>query len=178
MDEIGALSASLEDYLEAILIISDAKGVARSKDISEHLSVKRPSVTGALRLLAERQLVHYAPYDVVTLTDRGRQAAQNVIRRHIALRQFLVEVLQLEEDDAERTACQLEHGVSETVIDRLAKFVDFIKSCPRGGFDWVTELAATCERGADRQACECCVMRCLESLKQETARAPEPLQGA
>jgi DtxR family Mn-dependent transcriptional regulator len=161
----AALSSSLEDYLEAILIISNSKGVARSKDISLHLAVKRPSVTGALRLLAEKELVHYAPYDVVTLTDKGRQIAENVIRRHLALRQFLIEVLQLDEEDAETTACQLEHGVSENVIDRLVYFVDFLKVCPRGGFKWIGSLPQNCEHGADKQACECCISKCLEGLK-------------
>ncbi|NLK42576.1 MAG: metal-dependent transcriptional regulator, partial [Planctomycetes bacterium] len=69
------LSASLEDYLEAIYVLLQSGNVARSKDIAEHLQVSAASVTGALRTLAERQLIHYKPYGYITLTDKGQQAA-------------------------------------------------------------------------------------------------------
>jgi DtxR family Mn-dependent transcriptional regulator len=123
-------------------------------------------VAGALRLLSEKELVHYTPYDAVTLTEKGRKVAENVLRRHEALRQFLIEVLQLDSAAAETTACQLEHGVSENVIDRLTRFVDFIKECPRGGYKWVNGLAHNCNHGIDKQACECCLTKCLESLRE------------
>lgn len=159
-----ALSASLEDYLEAILLITNTKGAARSKDIAKHLAVKGPSVTGALRLLAERDLVHYAPYDVVTLTAQGRKVAENVVRRHEILHSFLFEVLQLDEKTAESTACQLEHAISETVLERLVQFVQFVKECPRGGFNWINGYAHNCNAGISRQTCEACIHQCLKNL--------------
>jgi DtxR family Mn-dependent transcriptional regulator len=55
----NSLSASQEDYLEAILNVADASGVARSTNIAISLGVAKPSVTGALRLLAQRGLVNY-----------------------------------------------------------------------------------------------------------------------
>ena len=60
MGSVQALSASLEDYLEAIFHIVAEKKVARAKEIAEALQVSRPSVTGALHALAERGLVNYA----------------------------------------------------------------------------------------------------------------------
>ncbi len=76
------LSASLEDYLEAIFQIVRDKQAARAKDISERLKVRRSSVTGALHALADRELINYAPYDLITLTDKGKIVAQAVVRRH------------------------------------------------------------------------------------------------
>jgi len=73
-----ALSASLEDYLEAIWHVEAAKGAARAKDIADRLGVNASSVTAALQTLAERGLVNYAPYDIVTLTAAGRPAAVSV----------------------------------------------------------------------------------------------------
>ena len=55
----GKLSASLEDYLEAIFWIAQSKGAARAKDIATKLSVKASSVTGALQALKEKK------YDIV-----------------------------------------------------------------------------------------------------------------
>jgi DtxR family Mn-dependent transcriptional regulator len=67
-----ALSASLEDYLEAILRIVQEKQVARAKDVGKRLNVGRSSVTGALHALADRKLINYAPYDLRTLRAATR----------------------------------------------------------------------------------------------------------
>ena len=92
-----ALTASLEDYLEAIFHIVSKKQAARAKDISDRMGVNKSSVTGALQALAERGLVNYAPYDIVTLTGRGQAAAEKLVRRHEVLKQFLVGVLAVNE---------------------------------------------------------------------------------
>ncbi len=64
------LSASLEDYLEAIFHIEQEKHAARAKDITERLQVSGASVTAALRTLAEKKLINYAPYDLITHNSR------------------------------------------------------------------------------------------------------------
>lgn len=156
-----ALSASLEDYLEAIFLIATAKGAARSKDIAEHLSVKGPSVTGALRLLSEKGLVNYAPYDVITLTPPGRQLAESIVKRHEALLEFFADVLLLDYATAEATACQLEHVVRGPVLERLVAFVEFVKHCPRGGHRWIRGFAYQCEHG-ETGTCEACIRQCLD----------------
>ncbi len=79
------LSASLEDYLEAIFHIIKQKQAVRAKDISRRLTVSSSSVTGALHSMAERGLINYAPYDVITLTAKGKAVAEDVIRRHEVL---------------------------------------------------------------------------------------------
>ncbi|MFA6176565.1 MAG: metal-dependent transcriptional regulator, partial [Phycisphaerae bacterium] len=56
------LSASSEDYLEAIYNLVSLHKVARSKDIAESLGVSRASVTGAIKLLSDKGLVDYKPY--------------------------------------------------------------------------------------------------------------------
>src|SRR5512142_1982408 len=89
------LSESLEDYLEAIYHLEREARVARAADIASRLNVSRPSVTGALRGLAERGLIHYVPYGTVTLTAEGRRAANAVVRRHSILKEFLEKVLSL-----------------------------------------------------------------------------------
>lgn len=124
------LSASLEDYLEAIFHIVQSKQAARAKDIVERLGVHNSSVTQALRTLSERGLVNYAPYDLVTLTDEGRQAALDVVERHQALRSFLIDVLGLDAQRAEEDACRLEHGISEEVIERLRLLMAYRRRHP------------------------------------------------
>jgi DtxR family Mn-dependent transcriptional regulator len=126
--EAEALSASLEDYLEAILQLERASRVARVSEIAEHLSVSRPSVTGALKNLAGRGLVAHARYGHVTLTDEGARIAQGVERRHVAIRDFLTGVLGIREQQAEATACRLEHVLEPDV---LAHFVSYAEGLDR-----------------------------------------------
>ena len=124
MAPASPLSASLEDYLEAIFHLVVEKRAARARDIARALAVSRPSVTGALRALAERGLIHYAPYEIITLTRRGRTAARAVIRRHEALRRFFVEVLDVNAKDAESAACRMEHAVPSGILERLIRFLE------------------------------------------------------
>ncbi|MCK4379164.1 MAG: metal-dependent transcriptional regulator, partial [Deltaproteobacteria bacterium] len=62
------LTSNMEDYLEAILTLQEEQKVARVRDIARQLKVKMPSVTGAVRNLAEKGLVNYERYSFVTLT--------------------------------------------------------------------------------------------------------------
>src|SRR5215813_4938256 len=105
----ATLSASLEDYLKAIFQIIAVKQAARARDISLRLGVSNSSVTGALRTLADRGLVNYAPYDIVTLTALGQSAAKDVVRRQEALRDFFTKVLNVDRETADVGACKMEH---------------------------------------------------------------------
>jgi DtxR family Mn-dependent transcriptional regulator len=167
--ENPALSASLEDYLEAIYHIVQKKKAARAKDISARLGVNGSSVTGALRSLAERQLVNYAPYDIVTLTPEGERLARGITRRHTVLRDFFVKVLGIDDESAERSACRMEHAVPQEILTRLAEFVDFIHVCPRIDVHWIEETGYFCERPDSSEACERCIERSLAALKRRDA---------
>jgi DtxR family Mn-dependent transcriptional regulator len=116
------LSASLEDYLEAILQLERASRVARVSEIADQLGVSRPSVTGALKNLAGRGLVSHARYGHVVLTDEGTRIAMDVERRHVLIRDFLTGVLAIPDDKAEIAACRMEHVLE---ADVLAHFVAY-----------------------------------------------------
>lgn len=130
------LSASLEDYLEAIYHIVEKKQAARAKDIVGRLGVHNSSVTQALHSLSDKGLVNYAPYDLVTLTDAGQEAAADVVERHRALRSLLVEVLGLEPSLAEADACRMEHDISREALERLRALMAFRRSNPDAVVTW------------------------------------------
>lgn len=134
------LSGSMEDYLEAIYHLSRQQGFARSKDIAQRLGVLVPSVTGALRTLAGRNLVHYEPYSVVRLTDEGERIAKRTVRRHTTLRTFLERILGVQPDEADDNACRMEHAVSPAVMDRLVAFIDFVDQAPEVRRKWLEEF--------------------------------------
>ncbi len=141
------VSASLEDYLEAIHHIAASNGAARAKDIAGALKVKNASVTQALRSLSEKKLVNYAPYEVITLTDQGQLIANDVIQRHEVLEQFLSQVLGLPHDEADENACLMEHSISRPILERLIQFVEYFQTCPMSDIHWDEDEGYFC--GAD-----------------------------
>ena len=159
------LSASLEDYLEAIFHLVAEKHVARSRDIARRLKVNRSSVTGALQSLADKGLINYEPYEAITLTRRGKAAAKDIVRRHEVLRDFLVKVLLVDAVTADQAACRMEHAVPLPVLDRLVQFVEFIEVCPRGGTKWIRGFGYRCDQG-DLKTCERCISSCLEDERE------------
>lgn len=132
------LSASLEDYLEAIFNLLARKSAARSKDIAEQLKVTRASVTGALRTLGQKGLIHYEPYGVITLTEEGERLACRIVHRHQVLHSFFADVLGLEESVSQEAACRAEHALGAEVIERLVVFIEFLGRCEDEGKDWVS----------------------------------------
>ena len=159
------LSASLEDYIEAIYHIVDEKLVARSKDIASRLDVSRASVTEALRALAKKELINYAPYEAITMTEKGKQVAEDVIHRHESLKRFFMEVLVIDQEKAEEAACRIEHAAPPEVISRMIEFMKFLQVCPRGGDDLLDGFAAFCEKGETSDNCTDCVTSCLDDAK-------------
>jgi len=132
-----SLSASLEDYLEAIFHIVAEKQAARTKDISQRLKVNNSSVTGALRALAERNLVNYAPYEVITLTSSGKKIARDIVRRHETLREFFVKILSIDPQIADEGACRMEHALPREILDRLIEFVKLVETTPNKIGAWL-----------------------------------------
>ena len=122
------LTASQEDYMEAIFHIIEEKKVARAKEIATLLKVSRASVTEALRGLCKKKLINYAPYEAITLTKKGRETAKEIVRRHKALKEFFMKILAIDEPLAEKGACQIEHAAPKEIIDRLISFVEFLDS--------------------------------------------------
>ncbi len=130
------LSASQEDYLETIYNLIQKKGAARPKDIAAKLEVRAASVTGALKILADMELINYAPYEAATLTKKGEKIAKTITRKHDALLDFFVNVLDIKKAEAEECCCQMEHIIPDHILERFIRFADFVKSTPLGNATW------------------------------------------
>ncbi len=146
------LSASLEDYLEAIYQVIAERGEARAKDISERLDVAASSVTNALQGLVKRELVQHAPYDLIALTAQGEQIARNVVHRHEVLTDFFTDVLSVDPDTAATSACKIEHVVGDTIVERLVEYIKYDQRCNHGGATWVEGKGFVCHNALDTRA--------------------------
>jgi len=172
------LSPSLEDYLEAVLILVRHGSVARVRDISAHLDVGKSSVTGALKTLAKRGLVNYEPYQFITLTEHGRELAEDVAGRHVLLREFLSGVLGLDEEVAEANACRMEHAVDGELLEQLGKFSVFVRNCPRAGEKWIRSFVERCGSGdVDGEVCTGCVSEINSSCGKVSDKAEDSDTG-
>ena len=117
------LSASQEDYLEAIYEVAGDKGVARVRDIAAHQNVSMASVNGAMKRLAKQELINHGRYDYIELTKEGKKRATKIANRHALLKKFLVDFLKVGIPTAEKDACAIEHHLSEETIGKLSKLV-------------------------------------------------------
>jgi DtxR family Mn-dependent transcriptional regulator len=160
--ELKELTESAQSYLEVILELETTQKVARAKDIAERLGVQRGSVSGALKSLEEKGLIHYQPYSYITLTAIGKEFAGEIVHRHAVLRDFLLNVLQIDEKTADATACRMEHVIDKKTVERLVCFIEYINTCPRAGKEWLDSFTNFCKtEDKDRQNCQ----RCIDDLK-------------
>jgi DtxR family Mn-dependent transcriptional regulator len=151
------LSASLEDYLETIYFLSREQGKARPKEIAQRMKVRAASVTGALKALADRGLINYAPYASATLTEAGSDIARGIARKHEALLHFFTQVLGVEATEAEEFACSMEHTIPDRILQRFVSFAEYTEKCPGFNASWQESAEAYFCRmqGKDRQCDRC-----------------------
>ncbi|MDD5448380.1 MAG: metal-dependent transcriptional regulator [Actinomycetota bacterium] len=123
-------TASMEDYLEAILLLTRKSGAARVTSISDFLGVTKPSVSYALKKLSKRGLVVHEGYGDVSLTSAGRKLAEKVLEKHQLLVVLLVDILGVGEETAKRDACRMEHSLSDETKSKLEGLAEFILASP------------------------------------------------
>ncbi|GHU92909.1 hypothetical protein FACS1894208_01100 [Clostridia bacterium] len=113
----------LDDYLDAIFSLGDARDPVRMTDVALRLGISKASVSHAVRGLVERGLVTHARYGMVALTDEGFELARGIRRRRALFGRFLTERLCVSDEVAERDAGRMERAVSAETLAALEKFM-------------------------------------------------------
>ena len=114
---------SVENYLEAILMLSHSKSAVRSIDIANELEFSKPSVSIAMKNLRENGYIITDTNGCITLTESGRKIAQRVYDRHILISDWLI-LLGVDKETAVNDACKMEHGMSEESFLAIQKHID------------------------------------------------------
>ncbi len=122
MENMKALTQSVEDYLEAIHILEE-NGSVKSIDVANRLGVSKPAVNKAMNELKERGLILKQSYGKIALTEEGRAIASNVFERHTLIRRFLLKI-GVSEETSEIDCCKIEHVLSKETIDCLKKHLE------------------------------------------------------
>lgn len=123
MESTISITSSMEDYLEAILEITQESGSARISEIAEKLDIAASSVSEVIGKLAQLQLVTQKKYGPVLLTSQGKNYAEDISCRHRMIKEFLTNVLGVEDEIAENDACMMEHVISNVTMKHLAEYL-------------------------------------------------------
>ena len=117
------IQESAENYLEAILVLKQEKGLVRSIDIAHHLEFSKPSVSRAMSLLRENGYVTMERDGCwIELTQAGREIAERIYERHQLVRDWLI-ALGVSPETAAEDACRIEHDISEESFERLKEHI-------------------------------------------------------
>jgi DtxR family Mn-dependent transcriptional regulator len=129
-------SSTVENYLKAIYqgqagLAPDARLVSMGQ-VAAALNVTPGTATTMVKALAESGLAEYEPYSGVRLTPAGEKLAVLVLRRHRLVELFLVQVMGMRWDEVHDDAEQLEHVVSERLIERIDQMLGRPTHDPHG----------------------------------------------
>ena len=113
---------SAEDYLEAILELTEKHGSVRSIDVVQHLGVSKPSVSRAMRVLRENGYVEMDKDGLLSLTEQGAAIAERIYDRHKILTRWLIS-LGVDSADAAADACKMEHAMSESTFLKMKEHI-------------------------------------------------------
>lgn len=127
-------SLTIENYVKTIYQLSSAAGgsLASTGSLAEALGVSPSTVTSMLKTLSESGLAEYIPYGGAKLTDAGQTLALRVVRRHRLIELFLVKTLNLTWDEVHAEAENMEHAVSDLLIDKIDAYLGYPQADPHG----------------------------------------------
>ena len=109
---------SRENYLEAILVLTQRNGFVRSIDIANYMEFSKPSVSVAMANLKNALLITVDDGGGIHLTEAGQAMAEQVYERHTVLTEFLTR-LGVDEDTAADDACRIEHVISQLSFESI-----------------------------------------------------------
>ena len=113
------LQESGENYLETILILEQRNGVVRSIDIANELNFSKASISRAMGILKNAELITIEKSGQIKLTQSGHQKASEIFERHCLIKEFLMMTLNIDEDLADKDACRIEHVISPETFERI-----------------------------------------------------------
>ena len=116
------LTSSMEDYLEAVLVLQQQKGYVRCVDVAELLDVKKPSVSRAVKELSKKKCLIKKDDGTLSLTEQGKQIARQIYEKHQFFTKQLMEA-GVPKDIAAQDACKLEYVISEISFKKLKEAV-------------------------------------------------------
>ena len=124
------ISENIEEYLEVLYRNGSNKEQVSTSTISRDLNIAPGSVTQMLKKLENLGYINYTPYRGASLTDEGMRIAQKITRKHRILEKFLMDVLNIKEENVHEQACKMEHTLSDEAERALCTMLNHPDLCP------------------------------------------------
>ncbi len=127
-------SSTIENYVKQIYLTAEKLGeeVVPMGMVAQSLGVVPGTATTMIKAMDRQGLAIYEPRQGVRLSPRGRQLALQILRRHRLIEYFLVDVLQMDWSEIHEEAEQLEHAISERLLERIDRFLGEPRFDPHG----------------------------------------------
>lgn len=120
------IQKSAEDYLEAVLAVTEDHGYCRSIELAEYLGVTKPSVSYAVKRLRENGYLAWNDEKHLSLTESGRAIAYNIYTRHKKLTDLFI-AMGVSPVVAKEDACKIEHDISDETFDAICRYTASVK---------------------------------------------------
>lgn len=131
--EIDDITPVAQDYIKAIWNATEwGEPPITTTALASRFETSAPNVSETLRRLSKQELITYAPYKPVALTEQGRRLAVEMVRRHRLLETFLVDTLGYTWDEVHDDAERLEHAVTPRLVDRIDALLGHPEADPHG----------------------------------------------
>ncbi len=127
-----AITATIAEYLETIYNMAMEGEMVIGARLAEKFHVAPPTVTETLKRMVRDDLVVMDARRQITLTPRGAEMAEAVLRRHRLTERFLVDMLGMPWHQVHEEACRLEHYISGAVEARVVAALGHPMTCPHG----------------------------------------------
>ncbi len=116
------ISESLEEYLKTMYVLKKQSGNIRVTDIAKKMECSKPSVNKAIQNLKKNNLINYEAYGTIELTEEGEELAKKILETYDIVYLFLKDVLNVEEEKAEKEAEKIKLALTDETTNQLAKY--------------------------------------------------------
>lgn len=141
------LTSSQEEYLKTIYILEKNNSKVRVTDIADKLQITKPSVNKAINLLRDMGVINYQAYGDITLTKEGENYAIEIIKKQDILKMFLVEILDVDKNQAQEEAKAMRYAISEQTAKKINKYITQVMNL--GNLD--------CDYDKNSKKCQNCI---------------------
>ena len=87
------------------------------------MGFSKPSVSRAMSILEKDGYIEFGIGNMINLTSKGQEKAEDIYERHQLLTKFLVKITGVSEDQAEENACRVEHVIDSDIVQGIKRFM-------------------------------------------------------
>ncbi len=121
-----------ENYIKALFYLHQKNEDISLSDLGEELKVSKPSASDMIHKLQKEEIVISRKYKPIRITEKGKQQAALIIRKHRLSEIFLAQIMKFGWEEVHEIAEELEHIKMDKFFDRMDELMGFPTTDPHG----------------------------------------------